>query len=134
MIRKVFSIPVVVLTRHGLSALMLLMDNLKDIIGFIVNLSLHALYWLFPASSRSRETTQRLNLNSTNHRIIGVGPGLGAILAAAFYKLMKYLEYEAANPDQDADFGPEENLREAQPGTDASHRHSDTSTLSPMNQ
>lgn len=33
----------------------------------------------------------------------GVGPGIGAILAVVFYKFIKILEYEMANPDQDAD-------------------------------
>ncbi|KAF2661864.1 aquaporin-like protein [Lophiostoma macrostomum CBS 122681] len=37
------------------------------------------------------------------HWIYWVGPGIGAILAVAFYKFIKILEYEMANPDQDAD-------------------------------
>lgn len=50
----------------------------------------------------------------------GVGPGLGAILAAAFYKLMKILEYETANPGQDAAFeGAEEKLPEIETDADA---------------
>ncbi|KAI5851731.1 aquaporin-1, partial [Morchella snyderi] len=36
------------------------------------------------------------------HWIYWVGPGLGAMLASSFYKLIKILEYESANPDQDA--------------------------------
>lgn len=36
------------------------------------------------------------------HWIYWIGPGLGAILATAFYKLLLYLQYETANPDQDA--------------------------------
>ena len=39
----------------------------------------------------------------------GVGPGVGAILAVIFYKFIKILEYEMANPDQDAD---EKDMRE----------------------
>lgn len=35
------------------------------------------------------------------HWIYWVGPLLGSFLAAAFYKLIKALEYETANPDQD---------------------------------
>jgi aquaporin related protein len=33
----------------------------------------------------------------------GIGPGLGCLIAVAFYKLIKLLEYEMANPGQDAD-------------------------------
>jgi aquaporin related protein len=36
------------------------------------------------------------------HWIYWVGPILGAIVAAGFYKFIKILEYETANPDQDA--------------------------------
>lgn len=36
------------------------------------------------------------------HWIYWVGPLLGSCLAAGFYKLIKALEYETANPDQDA--------------------------------
>lgn len=36
------------------------------------------------------------------HWIYWVGPILGALLAAAFYKFIKVLEYETANPGQDA--------------------------------
>jgi len=35
--------------------------------------------------------------------IVGVGPALGALVAAGFYKFIKILEYESANPDQDVD-------------------------------
>ncbi|KAK3171745.1 hypothetical protein OEA41_003829 [Lepraria neglecta] len=35
--------------------------------------------------------------------IYWVGPLLGSLLAAGFYKLVKALEYEAANPGQDFD-------------------------------
>ncbi len=31
----------------------------------------------------------------------GLGPAAGAILAVAFYKFIKILEYEMANPGQD---------------------------------
>ncbi|KAK4501276.1 hypothetical protein PRZ48_007083 [Zasmidium cellare] len=40
------------------------------------------------------------------HWIYWVGPLLGSCLAAAFYKLIKALEYETANPDQDAEGKP----------------------------
>lgn len=32
-----------------------------------------------------------------------MGPGLGAIIAVVFYKFIKMLEYEVANPGQDDD-------------------------------
>ena len=32
-----------------------------------------------------------------------MGPFLGSILAVLFYRLVKILEYETANPDQDFD-------------------------------
>jgi aquaporin rerated protein, other eukaryote len=35
------------------------------------------------------------------HWIYWIGPGLGALLAVGFYKLMKFSEYETANPGQD---------------------------------
>ena len=37
------------------------------------------------------------------HWIYWVGPGLGSLLAAGFYKFIKRLEYETANPGQDFD-------------------------------
>ncbi|KAF2736545.1 aquaporin-like protein [Polyplosphaeria fusca] len=37
------------------------------------------------------------------HWIYWVGPGIGAILAVVFYKFIKILEYEMANPGQDMD-------------------------------
>lgn len=39
------------------------------------------------------------------HWIYWVGPGLGALLASGFYKLIKILEYETANPGSEG--GPE---------------------------
>lgn len=36
------------------------------------------------------------------HWIYWVGPLLGALLSAGFFKFIKMLEYETANPDQDA--------------------------------
>jgi aquaporin related protein len=40
-------------------------------------------------------------LSNTNMRT-GVGPAIGAVLAVVFYNFIKVLEYEMANPDQDA--------------------------------
>ncbi|KAF1954630.1 aquaporin-like protein [Byssothecium circinans] len=37
------------------------------------------------------------------HWIYWIGPGIGACAAVLFYKFIKILEYEMANPDQDAD-------------------------------
>ncbi|KAF8852833.1 putative aquaporin-1 [Acephala macrosclerotiorum] len=39
----------------------------------------------------------------TYHWIYWLGPAMGAVLAMAFYKLMKFLEYETANAGQDDD-------------------------------
>ena len=38
----------------------------------------------------------------SHHWIYWIGPCLGGLLAAAYYKLVKYLNYEEANPGQDA--------------------------------
>lgn len=39
----------------------------------------------------------------SDHWVYWVGPTLGGLLAAGFYKLLKFLQYEGANPDQDVD-------------------------------
>jgi aquaporin related protein len=40
------------------------------------------------------------------HWIYWVGPALGAFLAVIFYRFIKMLEYETANPGADADKAP----------------------------
>jgi len=40
-------------------------------------------------------------LESVRHA--GLGPALGALLAVLFYKFIKILEYEMANPGQDGE-------------------------------
>lgn len=53
------------------------------------------------------------------HWIYWVGPTLGSIVAAGFYKFIKILEYETANPGQDLNdveaqgFGPEKDTSRA---------------------
>lgn len=42
------------------------------------------------------------------HWIYWAGPALGAVGAAALYKTITALDYETANPDQDAASGPTE--------------------------
>jgi aquaporin related protein len=56
---------------------------------------------LNPARSFGPALVNR-NFNSY-HWIYWLGPMLGAVIAAGFYKFIKALEYETANPDQDAD-------------------------------
>lgn len=64
------------------------------------------------------------------HWIYWIGPLLGALLSAGFFKFIKMLEYETANPDQDASledarkiaqaangFGPEHELEQKHPDT-----------------
>lgn len=46
------------------------------------------------------------------HWIYWVGPSLGALLASAFYGLVKVLHYEDANPGQDSS-GTDEDEEEA---------------------
>ncbi|CAI6339468.1 unnamed protein product [Periconia digitata] len=43
------------------------------------------------------------NKYDSEHWIYWVGPGLGSLLAVGFYKFIKMLEYEMANPGQDGD-------------------------------
>ncbi|KAK6363291.1 hypothetical protein TWF730_000731 [Orbilia blumenaviensis] len=40
---------------------------------------------------------------NSDHWVYWIGPILGALLASGFYRLLKFLQYEAANPDQDVD-------------------------------
>lgn len=43
------------------------------------------------------------NKYDSEHWIYWVGPGVGNLLAIGFYKFIKMLEYEMANPGQDGD-------------------------------
>lgn len=43
------------------------------------------------------------NLYDAEHWIYWVGPGIGSVFAIGFYKFIKMLEYEMANPGQDGD-------------------------------
>jgi len=43
-----------------------------------------------------------------HHWIYWLGPALGAILAVLFYRFIKMLEYETANPGADADRAPQQ--------------------------
>ncbi|KAI3321715.1 aquaporin-like protein [Xylariaceae sp. AK1471] len=66
----------------------------------------------------------------TYHWIYFLGPILGALLASGFYKLIKILEYETANPGQDHDgimdtsapFAGAETLKSDGDGSPHSHR------------
>lgn len=40
---------------------------------------------------------------NTYHWIYWIGPMLGSLLAVAFYRVVKVLEYETANPEEDDD-------------------------------
>lgn len=42
------------------------------------------------------------------HWIYWVGPALGAVIAVLFYRFIKMLEYETANPGADADKPPQQ--------------------------
>lgn len=46
----------------------------------------------------------------SHHWIYWLGPALGAVIAFGFYKLVKILEYETANPGQDFDDREAENF------------------------
>jgi hypothetical protein len=60
-----------------------------------------------------------LKANKYDHKP-GAGPTIGSLLAIAFYKFIKLMEYEMANPGQDADIvndptvNPYHNIRERQ--------------------
>ncbi|KAL9106252.1 MAG: hypothetical protein Q9227_008720 [Pyrenula ochraceoflavens] len=41
------------------------------------------------------------NTYDSEHWIYWVGPGIGSLIAVAFYRFIKALEYEVANPGQD---------------------------------
>jgi hypothetical protein len=70
-------------------------------IGYIVRLY-HAPFSFTFSSFHLTLSTYHYEVNIANVRILlGVGPGTGAIAAVLFYKFIKILEYEMANPGQD---------------------------------
>ncbi|TID17101.1 aquaporin-like protein [Venturia nashicola] len=52
------------------------------------------------------------------HWIYWIGPGLGAIVAVLFYRFIKMLEYETANPGADADHVPQQRYENGPLGRD----------------
>lgn len=50
--------------------------------------------------------------------IYWIGPGLGAIVAVLFYRFIKMLEYETANPGADADHSPQQRYENGPTGRD----------------
>jgi len=61
----------------------------------------------------------------TYHWIYWLGPFLGSVVAVGFYKFIKLLEYETANPDQDSDHLE---VRSQRPMSRASHAPRPTSS------
>lgn len=62
-----------------------------------MNRNFHSYHWIY-----CKCATQH-HQSTANILVLGAGPILGAILAAGFYKFIKVLEYETANPAQDTD-------------------------------
>ncbi|KAF2786591.1 aquaporin-like protein [Melanomma pulvis-pyrius CBS 109.77] len=60
------------------------------------------------------------------HWIYWIGPLLGAIVAVIFYRLIKFLEYETANPGADSD-GRDLNPQSPSPELDTDARHTSMS-------
>jgi aquaporin related protein len=56
------------------------------------------------------------------HWIYWIGPLLGAIVAVVFYRLIKFLEYETANPGADSN-GQELSLMSTRSDPDMEDRH-----------
>lgn len=66
---------------------------------------------------------------TTYHWIYWVGPGLGSILAAGFYKLLKMMHFETANPGQDAAEAAEEKIAARTTDIEANAGNEETGSL-----
>lgn len=64
----------------------------------VVTATFDSEHWIYCTSPDST-----LNHSNTNASFSGIGPGAGALVAVFFYKFIKMLEYEMANPGQDGD-------------------------------
>lgn len=64
----------------------------------VVNHNFNGYHW----SKFDNALPTRTIIRSDTSSVYWLGPILGAIVAAGFYKFIKILEYETANPDQDA--------------------------------
>jgi glycerol uptake facilitator-like aquaporin len=59
-------------------------------------------HWIY-CKQTSSDITDRAQPRTNENFNAGVGPTIGSLLAVAFYKFIKLMEYEMANPGQDAD-------------------------------
>lgn len=59
--------------------------------------------WMYSFSRAvvSSHLTFNMLLMYLRYRIYWIGPIMGALIAAGYYRFCKYFNYEEANPDQD---------------------------------